>query len=258
MAWPNPSADRSILFLHAVSLGLVPGYSAVVIAAHNTDVDSAAEEDIWFQGGTLSYLTSAETMSIVSDDLNDDNGNTGLWTGVILGLDDNLDEVQEVFTMDGLTPYVTTQAFLRVHKMVGLTAGSSGWNEGTITATATTAGTVQCAMEPDHGVSENSHYTIPARRTGLIVRVELNAAKLSGGQLPVIDFDGRARANATNGVWVQAFNRKLDTAVSDNLVVEQRVGPALAAGTDLRVTARTDQDDTEVRSRMYLLLRHLA
>jgi hypothetical protein len=50
---------------HEVSAGRVSGASWVLIRGHNPDIDSAASEDIWEGGGTLSYLTSAETMDIV-------------------------------------------------------------------------------------------------------------------------------------------------------------------------------------------------
>lgn len=117
-------------------------------------------EDIWFQGGVLSYLTTAETLSIASSSPSD-NGSPGAGTVRVYGVDDNYIPVSEIVTLTGTTPVVTSQAFLRVNRMKVLTAGSTQTNVGNITATATTAATVQASIPALSGSTSKSQFTVP-------------------------------------------------------------------------------------------------
>ena len=241
-------------FFLEVAKGNVDGHSIVIIRGHNPDIDSATSEDIWEAGGTLSRLTSAETMDIVSSSSNDDGspGGTGARTVVIAGCDGTGAAVTETITMNGTTGVTTANSYLRVNSMTVATAGSDDTNDGNITATASTAATVQCEMDAGEGLSMNSHYCVPLNKTGYIYKVELNAAKTSGGGQPVIEFKGYAQP--TGAARLQLFDKKLDTALSDELDIPIPLPSAMAAQTDIWLHADTDTNNTEVRTRMYILL----
>ena len=241
-------------FLNAVSLGLIPGYTAVVIAGHNPDIDATPEEDIWEGGGSLSYLSSAETMNIASTAAADDDGSTGVETILVKGLDASYLEIQEVVTMNGTSNVLTSNSYLRVHQLIAQTAGTGLTNAGIITATASSAATVQCEMDAGEGTSQNSHYTIPAGKSGIVLRVELDSHKTVGAS-PLVEFMGMVRP--FGGAWIQVFGRHMETDVDDSIVVEQPVAPLISAKTDIRMAVSSDKADTEVRSRMYLLLKTL-
>jgi hypothetical protein len=171
-----------------------------------------------------------------------------------MGVDATGAAIQESVNLDGLADVLTVNSYLRVNFLVGLTAGSTGWNEGTVTATAATAATVQSQMDATESLSQGSHYTVPLGRALSITRVELNAAKLSGGGLPVIEFKAYARPGGAGAAWLQLFDKKMDTAVTDDLVVVPSPSALIKARTDIRFRADTDQNDTEVRTRLYGIL----
>jgi hypothetical protein len=239
---------------HEVSAGRVSGASWVLIRGHNPDIDSAASEDIWEGGGTLSYLTSAETMDIVSTSASDDfsPAGTGAQTVLVAGVDGTWAAVSETVQLNGITNVTTSNSYLRVNSMTVLTAGSAGHNVGNITATASTAATLQCEMDATESLSMNSHYTVPLNKKGFLYRVEFNAAKISGGGNPVIEFKGYGRTNT--GPWYQLFDKKMDTAVVDELDVVVVSRSSFAEKTDIRLHASTDSNNTEVRTRMYIVL----
>ncbi len=53
-----------------------------------------APETVWMQGGVYSYLTSASTVYVSSDDADDAAAGTGARTVTVLGLDANYNNVQ--------------------------------------------------------------------------------------------------------------------------------------------------------------------
>ena len=246
--------DRGADYYLEIAKGNIPKHSLFVIRGHSPDIDSA-EEDV-AESGNLTYLTSAERMNIAStstDDIADGDGVTAI---KIEGVDNDGAKISESVVMDGTDNVLTNQSYLRVNQMVALTAGDTGWNAGIITATAQTAGTVQCQMNATESISQNSHYTVPLNHTFYIVQAEFNAAKTStGGNLPVVEFKVYARRGGAGAAWVQFFDKRFDTAVTDELDVFLPF-PANqpTSRTDLRVRALTDKDNTEVRVRMYGIL----
>ena len=227
--------------------------SGVVIRGHKTDVDSAdGFEDIWEESGDLSYLTTAEQQNIVSTSDEDGAGSsTGLLTMLIQGVDNDHVAIQEVVALNGTTNVLTSLSYLRVNNMVGLTGNS---NLGTITATASTAGTVQDHIDIGDSISHSSHYTVPAGHTAMVVLVEFNGTKAGGGQQPQLELQGQGRLGGASAPWIMLFDTHFDTAISNNYNVEVPVMFSMTEKTDIRLRVDTDQDNTSVRSRMSLLL----
>ena len=109
---------------------------------YNADIDGT-HEDIWTTGGTLTRLSSAETMSVVSTSTADDTGGTGSITIQIEGIDNDWDVLKESVTLNGTGAVTTTGSFLRINRMFITSSGSGQTNAGKITATASSAATVQ-------------------------------------------------------------------------------------------------------------------
>ena len=67
LAAPTPTT-----FYHdAVAQGLISGQQSFIIGAHNPSLATGVTEDVWDEGGTLSFLSGAETMDIASTDTDD-------------------------------------------------------------------------------------------------------------------------------------------------------------------------------------------
>jgi len=244
-------------FFFEIGRGAVAKHSSLIIRGHNPDIDTAAEEDLWEAGGTLSYLTSAETMDIVSTSTNDASpSGTGGRTVLVSGVDGSHNAITEIVALNGTTDVETTATFLRVNSMALLTAGSTSTHAGSITATASSAATVQCQIETGEGLSQNSQYTVALNTTAYIMQIELNAAKISGGGSPEVEFHGLARQRgvSADAPFIQLFDKHLDTAVSVELDVVLPFPFKAPQKTDIKITATTNTNNTEARIRMYAII----
>lgn len=240
-----------------VARGKISGQSTVVLRGHNPSQTSASGFVQVSEFGDLTYLSSAETMNIVSDSTSDDSGGTGALTVLVDGLDGNHAVLQETVTMNGTTNVLTSGSFLRVNTMVVLTAGSATWNVGAITATASTAATVQQKVGATDSISKSSHYTVPAAKKLHVKRLEFNCSKTSGGTAPVVEFHAYARPGGSARAFIQFFDKKLDAGVDISLDVELPFPTSdsqLIAKSDFFINADTDQNNTEVSTRMYGIL----
>ncbi len=243
-------------FFLEIAKGNIPGHSVVLIRGHNPNISIAGGETDIAEMGNLTYLTSAETMEIVStsDEDGGSGGDTGLLTMLIQGVDNTGAAIQEIITLNGTTDVTSSNSYLRINSMVGLTVGSTNLNVGNITATASTAATIQDEMGAIEGASQSSHYTVPLAKRLFLHQVEFNGAKTSGGNQPILEIRGRARIGGAGNCFIQLFDKRIDTSIADELDVILPFPTAIAARTDVRLTCETDQNNTETRSRLYGIL----
>lgn len=144
-------------------LGVYRGWLIENKFAANPAVGTSLE-DVWNEGGTEVYLSSAETMDIVSTDGADKGtptAGTGARTVKIFGLDNNYDLIDETVTLDGTNPVTTVNSYLRVHRLIVTSAGTGGQNAGDITATASTAASVHAKISIGDNQTLKSQYTVP-------------------------------------------------------------------------------------------------
>jgi len=180
----RPSAYNKIPFEFQVALGQFPRYSSNNKFGFNNAVGTTQEE-IWNVGGIESYLSSAQTMNIVSTSTNDDGSpvGTGARTLTINGLDNSWLPVQETITLNGQTNVLTSNSYLRVFRMVVNTAGSTGSNVGTITAKASTATTTHAQIDPTNNQTLKINFSVSANKYCLITYAELGVAKADDSQI---------------------------------------------------------------------------
>lgn len=160
-ALPNKQPWTEWDFQLRTSANRVPYVAGVAKFGYNSSI-GATVEDVWSQGGVLSFLSAAETMDIVSTDAADTAAGTGARTINVFGLDGNYMPISENVTLNGTTPVTTTNAFMRINRMRLDTTGSGNVNAGSITATASTASTVQGNMNVGLGTTFKTQYTVPA------------------------------------------------------------------------------------------------
>ena len=180
MGYQKSKGDEfaAIPFEYQVTTGQFPRYSSNNKFGYNPAIGTSQEE-VWNVGGVEAYLTTAETMNIVSTDINDDGDpvSTGARTLEIIGLDNNWLPIRETITLNGQTNVLTTNAYLRVFRMYVITAGTSGANEGTITATASTAGSVHAQIDPTDNQTLKINFSIPGNKYGVITHSEIGCGK---------------------------------------------------------------------------------
>ena len=175
-------------FYLEVAKGNIANHSTMLKFGRNTDVDSATAEDIWDGGGTWVAPTTARTHDIASTDTDDDGdpAGNGAQTVKIYGLDASYADQNETVTMNGTTNVATANTYTMIHRMVVTAAGSSGHNEGTITATAQTDATVTAQITATYNQTLMAIYQVPASKTAYMTNYYaslLKAVKTSGVDL---------------------------------------------------------------------------
>ena len=164
---------------------------------YNTAIGTS-EETIWEPGGLFVPLTSAETLTLVSTDANDADGDTGARGVVIYGVDGNWDAQIEVVLLDGTTPVVTSGTWLGVNRVALYSAGSSKANEGEIAITATTAGTTQATIPAGLGVTQQCVFFVPRGYTMLVDWIFVNGVALTGGGNATLTVNGWVTSAVSN------------------------------------------------------------
>lgn len=161
-----------------VALGQFPRYSTENKFGYN-GAAGTSEEEIWNEGGFEAYLSSAERMNIVSTSTADDGspGGTGARTLIIYGLDNDWKEINETITLNGTTDVLTVNSYIRVFRMIVLTAGSGAANAGVITAAAQTAGTDHANIAIGDNQTKKIQFSFPLGKVCIIRSLTIGVAK---------------------------------------------------------------------------------
>lgn len=224
---------------------------AVSKFGYNKDVDSGAAETIRSNGGAFSPITTAYTLSIVSDSANDASAGTGCQYIRIDGLDANYNVIVEDIATDGVTPVVTTNAFIAVNRCVGILFGSGTTNAGNITITQTTGGAVMAYIVAGVGITQQLIYTVPAGYKAQLKLLKLGGIKPSGGASPRVRFLYYTYVPESNGTYL-TIDETIDTSVTNEFILEPPFANEIAQKSTIWINASTSQDNTEVYGRFYL------
>lgn len=188
-----------------VPAGLISGVSDVLKFGRSTNVDSGVETDVWDRANATDDQavwvapTVARTHDLVSSDVNDDGSpvGTGARTVKIYGLDSNWAEQSETVLLNGTTNVATASTYLRIYRMVVVTAGSGGTNAGTIKATAQTDTTITAQINIGRGQSQMAIYTVPAGSSAYLTGYYASFNR-SSGVAGSVDVALRVREGADN------------------------------------------------------------
>jgi hypothetical protein len=114
--------------------GNVPGIIHDYKFGVSTPIQTGTPEDVWNLGGlyTGHPVGAPERIAVFSNNAADTALGTGARTVLLRGLDQNYNAIEELATMNGTTPVVSTNLFHRLYKIYVMSAGSTGSNVGTI------------------------------------------------------------------------------------------------------------------------------
>jgi hypothetical protein len=240
-------------FAVEVALGNIPGYSKVNKFGKALDCDNNVNTDIWdgADGTTSTDVwvppTQARTHTIASTDADDTDGGAGMRTVRIYGLTSWASgEVSEVVTLNTGSPPVTSNSYVIIHRMIGLTFGATESNEGIVTATATTDGTITAAIQAGEGQTQMVIYGIPSTQTLQIKKVRADVPKAGGVSGVSIDCKLLVKENADQSD--AGFINKEQFFFSDTIPLNRHydipksiIGPAI-----VKLQVNTDTNDTDV------------
>ena len=138
----------------------------------NTAVGTS-NETVWIGSNAYTFPAAASVLKVSSSSASDTAAGTGARTVLIEGLNAAYEAVSETVSLDGQTQVDTTNSYIRVNKMIVLTAGSGGTSVGNIYAgTGAAVSGVPPTVVNQTGIlaneTESGFYTVPAGYTAFI------------------------------------------------------------------------------------------
>lgn len=245
-----------------VARGLIPGHHHVHKFGLNPDIDIASGfEAIWGGGGDYTGFdaTAAEVVEVFSSSVADTSAGTGARTIRVYGLDANLVEISEDVILNGVTAVDTVKSYLRLNRVLVLTAGSGGENAGTITVRqSVTTANIFAVMQIGKNQTSIAAYTVPADKTAFLLTWFAALAKkqasfsdvrlLMRGVGSVFQVKEEFNIASTGSSYVQ---RAFDIPKGDDDNGDE-IG--INTGTDIKITADTSADNSAIAAGFCLLL----
>ena len=237
----------------AVAMGHIPGYHIVDKFGWNPDVDTAADEDVWSNGGVYTGQPVGfvpETVDVFSDDAADTTAGTGARTVEITGLLTSTATVYttETLTLNGVTPVTSTNTWYRVNRARVLTAGSGGENAGNITIQATTTtSNVFAFIGVGFNQSQVAAWTVPIGHTLYIKTVEVGISRANGSPGSALL---TLRQRDPGEVYQAKVN--LEIQVGAGSPMDFDFAKVVPAGSDIKIRAQDISDNnTKVTGRIF-------
>ena len=250
MAGFIPAQTRE--YYEEVSFGRVPEAQAIVVNS-GTRITKTPEDGIL--GGGF-FPTSPEQYSLVSDSTDEASAGTGLRTVQVRGLDSNWEVQFETVTLNGTTPVLTTNSYLRFTRVIGLTAGSGQRNAGTITVTGNTSTETYGTMDPGDGLTRSGIITTPLNTVARLVAISFNLGKLAGSGSGVFEFESSFRNNNNpEPVWLNFFKSAVDASDAAETELLFPLGDVFGDKTDFEVRyLSTNGRDNIITARFFIVL----
>jgi hypothetical protein len=216
---------------------------------YNTDVDAAAQEIIASWGGAFQFITTGETLDIVSTSTDDIN-TTGIGAHgiVIYGVDSNWDSVVEVVFLNGTTTVTTTSTWIGINRIAVYLSGTAQGNVGTINITATTSGYQMAQMPAAQGTSQQCIFYVPRNHQFLADWFFFNVLKTSGGSKPELDIFGYVFSAISNSKY-EVYRGAMDISLINTLEVNPHLPFVVGEKSILWFEADTSVNDTSVKCR---------
>jgi len=179
-------------FHDEVSKGRVENHFYYMKWGKNNLTTKDVPEMIINQGGFYNWRYTQELVSFVSDSAEDDDtpGGTG-WRKIhIQGLDENYNLIEDIISLDGLTPVNTNLEFMFIRRVQatqeGTLVGSAGVNVGTITATGVTTADTYCVISPGVGSTQLCADIVPAGQSLYVHQIVITTRKTQVGSDPQV------------------------------------------------------------------------
>ena len=212
---------------------------------------STTEEVIWDEGGEYTFLTSADTLEILSDNINDTSSGSGARSVEIFGLDADYNALNEIVLLNGTTAVNTVNQYIRVYRARVKEVGNSnivgGANQGDITIrSSTTPLNIQAKILANNGQTLMCIYTIPNGYAGLLWQASFSS---SGNQNVVARLKTRDGSEADLAFTINAV-RDVQTAFRQ----EYKIPVLLPEKTDVVFTAEGGAANIDVSASFLIQL----
>lgn len=230
------------------------GISIANVIGVNPDVDTATvPEAVIANGGTYTFLSSEQTLEVVSDSAQDAAAGTGARTVRVDLLDASYAPFSVNVSMNGTTPVaVSGGTYLRVNDMrITGVVGSSDSNVGNITLRVAGGGQTISYMLAGKGRSQQAVYTVPAGRTAYATHTKVNIIRAKQSADAEIELQSRAQG----GGWVVRNTVQASSQGNTADVSDPPFPPPFFEKSDIRfVVTNVSVNDVAVQAVMQMIL----
>lgn len=151
-----------------VGLGRKDDHESTGVQGFRTSLNNGNLYDLWCGSDDIKTdLSVAEPLRVVSTDADDTSGGSGAEFIFINGLDANFDPQLEVLALNGTTPVVSVNSFLRVNTSA-IGGASPLANIGAISVVSSVSELEIDCIAPTEGFSCTAALTVPANHTGIL------------------------------------------------------------------------------------------
>lgn len=226
--------------------GNVPNSSMVFLNGHDQAL-TTTRTTVHPTGTTANIdqsglASSAATVDVASTDANDDDGDSGLRTLLLQGLDSSGNAQSETITMNGQTEVTSANTYSAITGMIGTSWGASAYNEGTVwcgngTFTGGVPATKYFSMDANGNKALTAYIVVPTSQTYYMRQITLAVATSNKD----VDFYLETSSNGLNWITQAVFGMEPFTWQGNIIAV-----PGLVAGTHVRVEAQSSASGTDV------------
>ena len=223
-------------YLQAIAEGDVENHSSWSKLGVNTNL-STSMEDLWCVGGEYVFPTTGMQMELVSSDVNDIAGGTGIRSVRLFYLTPDFTEHYEDITLNG-TNVVTTVAtdIFRVNNMRTLTCGSAGSAVGNVDIRHLSDSPIYGRIEAGHNRLRQMIWTVPKNKVLYIYNVLLSCGSGTGNRY--VRFLTKGTYDNLIGTITSFFQTYTEVTMQDTTVdVPLEMPTKFIAGTDIKVSA---------------------
>lgn len=163
-----------------VAIGALPGWQIFRKFGNNPAVNgSSTLEEMWPLGTPRILPTAAAAGAAVSTSTADANpSGTGARTIQVEGLDADYNEISEVVSLNGTTPVVLANTYLRINRAYVLHCGTGMTNAGAITIYI--GADPQAYIQTGKGQTLQTFGTLPANKNWIITNYSLGVGRMAG------------------------------------------------------------------------------
>ena len=249
-------------FSHSVGGGHISSMNPSFFFIKKSDLDSANGERVIWDSATVfdGFLGAAQTLEVVSDNINDTAAGSGARSIRVLGITSTGSTGFEIVTLNGTTTVETVNQYSFVQDLRVITAGttsvaslSANGNTGIISVSAKTSGNLMNCIPAGSGISSLGANVITKGYKQFFTKLQANITKTGGGSNPLITFRIRVSLGAGQP-FIPFFEAENDSAVSSGVTLVTPNSPAIPAGASWVLTAQTDTNNTSITGTAFTVL----
>jgi len=175
----------------------------------NNDTVGNTYEDIHPDSGDINWLTTAGTVEVLSTNAADTSAGLGVRQVELHGLSATGADQDEVITMNGTTPVVSSLTYIRVNKLHNENVGTyGGSHQGNVTCRVTGGGVTLSVMKGEEGLvdsgvqyglgeASNGYWTVPLGKVLYITDVTVNVQSSGNNTGDVILYEREGILNVS-------------------------------------------------------------